>query len=188
MTDMLPWLPCHAVIAPGVVFRITGPWFSPWTPGKVGGWQPCAWSHHPFDAASQKIRFGDTFINFGDTFTVLQSGEFGIFRSALVALPRPAPAVALPQRAEVWINTARFQRGRWTAWVAVQPTQPQTSPAHRATNEPGSSSKTSPAHRATNDASDERHNKRRSAAKQRTRGPERPNFPWPLELFNGVFA
>ena len=148
MTDMLHWLPCRAVIAPGVVFRITGPCFSPWTPGKVGGWQPAAWSHHPFDEASQKIRVGDTFINFGDTFTVLQSGEFGRFRSARVALPLPNP-VALPRRAEVWINTAKFQRGRWTAWVAVQPTQPQNEPGSSSNkrarlideqNEPGSSS------------------------------------------------
>ena len=128
------------------VLRIPSDRMKTWTPGKVGGWQPAAWSHHPFDEASQKIRAGDTFINFGDTFTVLQSGESGIFRSALVALPPTGNPADIQ---ELWLNTAKFQRGRWTAWVSVQPTQLQ---------------------RASDESSSRKRIRRMEPAQQRTRG------------------
>ena len=140
------WRFLNDVLDVGQRFRFTGPPWSRWWPDKPGndGWRPCAYTEPPGSENSERISAEDAFIDFGRVFTVLESGEFGRFRSARVVLNDDG--------VEGWVNTAKFTtnhhdrrqrpRGaRWWAWVGeVPPPTKREAPPTTPQNPAGSGS------------------------------------------------
>ena len=94
------------VLSVGDSFRIVGP-YETWWPGKAGGWQPRAWSSHPDDFASSLIRSDMIWINFSESFEILELYDTERFLSAKVNIG--------PQYA--WINVARKKASQTIWWV-----------------------------------------------------------------------
>ena len=109
-------------IAPGDRFVITGPpSHQPWYPGKVGGWQPRAWTSHPEDPESKLIGSNEVRIDFGQEFVALEVRTMEVdfarprFQSVKVEVDVWRGNVHVCER-QVWINVSRDEQ----PWALVR--------------------------------------------------------------------